>query len=215
MRLSKVHAMAKLRVHNFTISTDGYATGPNQREDAPFGDGNGGRLHEWLFATKTFGGALTGLDDEVIAQGDDNVGATVMGRNMFGPIRGEWPNHDWTGWWGPNPPYHHDVFVLTHYGRPSLPMEGGTTFHFVTDGLESALEQAFKAADGKDVRLGGGADVVRQCLRAGLIDSMHIVVVPLFLGAGERLFGDLPMDGYQVTRTVTTEAATHLWIERA
>jgi dihydrofolate reductase len=207
--------MPKLRVHNVTISLDGYVTGLHQREDAPFGDGNGGHLHDWLLATKTFGGPLDGLDDEVIAQGEDNVGATVMGRNMFGPIRGAWPNHDWTGRWGPNPPYHHDVFVLTHHGRPSVPMEGGTTFHFVTDGLESALGQAFKAADGKDVRVGGGADVIRQCLRAGLVDSMHIVQVPLFLGAGERLFGDLPMDGYRVTRTVTTEPCTHLWIERA
>lgn len=207
--------MAKLSVHNFTVSVDGYAAGPNQREDAPLGDGDAGRLHEWMFATKTLGGDVGGIDDEVIRQNDSNLGATVMGRNMFGPIRGEWPNHGWTGWWGPNPPFHHDVFVLTHHERPAVSMDGGTTFHFVTDGLESALEQAFKAADGKDVRVGGGAAVIRQCLRAGLIDTMHIAVVPMLLGAGERLFDDVPMDGYRVARTVSSDAATHLWIERA
>src|SRR5689334_1161812 len=165
--------------------------GPDQDEENPLGVG-GQRLHEWAFATRTyrrmFGmeGGEAGLDDRFAAQGDVEIGATIMGRNMFGPVRGPWPDEAWRGWWGENPTFHHPVFVLTHHPRPALTMEGGTTFHFVSDGIESALRQAFAAADGKDVRLGGGAATIQQFLRAGLIDELHLVIVPILLGRGER-----------------------------
>jgi dihydrofolate reductase len=188
--------MPALRVHNFAVSLDGFAAGPDQSETNPLGVG-GQRLHEWAFATRSMrrmhemddvDGGDEGIDDRFIAAGDVNVGATVMGRNMFGPVRGDWSGEEWSGWWGENPPYHHPVFVLTHHPRPSIPMAGGTTFHFVTDGIHAALERAFDAADGADVRLGGGASTVRQYLRAGLIDELHVAVVPILLGSGERLF---------------------------
>ena len=187
--------MAKLRVHNLSVSLDGYAAGPDQSPDAPLGAG-GERLHEWVFRTaygrRMIGesGGETGVDDDFLRRGDENIGATIMGRNMFGPVRGPWNGSDWKGWWGPEPPYHHPVFVLTHHAHEPIEMAGGTTFVFVTDGIESAWEQAFAAAGGKDVRLGGGPATIRQYLRAGLLDELHLAVVPIVLGAGERLLGD-------------------------
>jgi len=185
----------QLRVHCFSISLDGYGAGPAQTVEEPLGN-RGEELHEWIFPTRTFRRMVgdpqaeegtTGVDDAWVGRGFDGVGATVMGRNMFGPVRGEWPDDSWTGWWGPNPPYHHPVFVLTQHPRDSVAMEGGTTFHFVTDGIESALQQAFDAAGGRDVRLGGGVSTIQQYMRAGLVDYLHLAVVPLLLGAGERL----------------------------
>ncbi len=208
--------MAKLRVHNMAISIDGYGAGPNQSVDDPLGVGGPG-LHEWVFKTRTgrrmLGeeGGDEGLDDQFLMRGEAGIGATVMGRNMFGPVRGRWPDEDWKGWWGPNPPYHHPVFVLTHHPRKPVPMEGGTTFNFVTDGIESALSQAFAAAGGLDVRLGGGAATIQQYLKAGLVDEMHVAIVPIFLGAGERLFDHLdggPV-GYECVELVSSPRVTH------
>jgi dihydrofolate reductase len=185
--------VAKLRVHNLSVSLDGYVAGPAQDVDNPLGVGGPG-LHEWVFATRTGrrmlgeDGGDEGLDDEFMARGDVGIGATIMGRNMFGPIRGAWGDAGWTGWWGDDPPYHHPVFVLTHHPRPPITMQGGTTFHFVDDGIEASLARALDAADGRDVRLGGGAATVQQYLRAGLVDEMHFVIVPILLGSGERLF---------------------------
>ncbi|MEU7138227.1 dihydrofolate reductase family protein [Nocardia sp. NPDC046473] len=213
--------MPKLRVHNLAISLDGYVAGPNQAADNPIGEG-GMRLHDWVFATRIghdwsgAEGGETGTDDDFIKAGDVGVGATIMGRNMFGPIRGEWQDEEWKGWWGDNPPYHHDTFVLTHHPRPSLPMAGGTTFHFVDDTPDEVLRRAFKAADGKDVRLGGGSSVVRQFLRAGLVDEMHLAVVPILLGAGERLYDELgTLPGYAVSSVVRSPAVTHVTFTRA
>ena len=213
--------MAKLRVHSFTVSLDGYAAGPAQDIDNPLGVG-GTKLHEWAFATRAFRqmigmeGGEQNADNRFITDGDAGIGATVMGRNMFGPIRGEWGADDWKGWWGDNPPYHHPVFVLTHHRRPPIPMLGGTTFHFVDRGIEAALEQAFAAAGGNDVRLGGGVSTVQQYLRAGLIDEMHLVYVPVLLGRGERLFDNLDggPSGYEVVEFVGTPAATHVRFAR-
>ena len=213
--------MPKLRVHNLAISLDGYAAGPNQSRENPLGVGGPG-LHEWVFATRTgrqMGGQAggdEGLDDEFLARGDVGIGATIMGRNMFGPIRGPWTDDEWTGWWGDNPPYHHPVFVLTHHARPPITMEGGTIFHFVQEGIEAALEQAFEAADGKDVRIGGGASTVQQYLRAGLIDDLHVAIVPIFLGAGERLFDHLDggPDGYECVELVSSPSVAHVRLSR-
>ncbi|WP_069163866.1 dihydrofolate reductase family protein [Nocardia altamirensis] len=212
--------MSKLLVRNLSISLDGYVAGPNQGPDNPLGEG-GESLHEWCFATKTWhgyvgtDGGATGVDDDFMAAGNVGFGATIMGRNMFGPIRGPWQDEEWQGWWGDNPPYHHDTFVLTHHARPSLPMKGGTTFHFVNDTPEAVLQQAFKAADGKDVRLGGGAAAVRQFLLAGLVDEMHLAVVPLLLGGGARLYDDLgTLPGYAVSSVVRSPSVTHLRFTR-
>jgi dihydrofolate reductase len=188
--------MPKLRVHNFAVSIDGYGAGPSQGVDNPLGV-DGLKLHEWVFETRAWhkrqgsDGGTTGLDDRLIEEGDAGIGATIMGRNMFGPIRGEWPDETWTGWWGDDPPYHHQVFVLTHHPRAPITMQGGTTFNFVVDGIEAALERAFDAADGRDVRLGGGAATIQQYLRAGLVDEMHLAIVPVLLGSGERLYDHL------------------------
>ena len=183
--------MARLRVHNFSLSIDGYAAGPDQDIDNPLGVG-GMRLHEWFIATPTFGAEGDGgIDEEFASRKNHGIGATIMGRNMFGPIRGDWPDDEWKGWWGDEPPYHHDTFVLTHHERPPVTMQGGTTFRFVTDGIQSALEQAYDAAEGQDVLVGGGASTVQQYLRAGLIDEMHLAISPLLLGSGERLFDNL------------------------
>ena len=213
--------MAKLRVHNFSVSLDGYAAGPEQSRVDPLGAG-GERLAAWAFETRTyrkmFGmeGGEEGIDDKFAAQGDVGIGATIMGRNMFGPIRGPWENEDWTGWWGEDPPYHHPVFVLTHHPRKPITMQGGTTFHFVTDGIEAALDRAFEAAQGKDVRLGGGVGTIQQYLRAGLIDEMHIAIVPVLLGSGERLFDHLqggPL-GYTCVEFAGSPAAVHARLAR-
>jgi dihydrofolate reductase len=214
--------MPKLRVHNFAVSLDGYAAGPAQTVENPLGVG-GGQLHEWVFETPT-GRRMLGesggdahADERFMARGDEGIGATIMGRNMFGPVRGEWPDHEWTGWWGDNPPYHHPVFVLTHHPRPPITMMGGTTFHFVDDGIEAALERAVDAAGGADVRLGGGAATVQQYLRAGLIDEMHLAIVPVLLGSGERLFDHLDPDsvrGLRVAEFVASPAVAHVRFER-
>ncbi|MDQ1568574.1 MAG: hypothetical protein QOF96_3454 [Actinomycetota bacterium] len=214
--------MAKLRVHNFAISLDGYGAGPDQGPETPLGVG-GPRLHEWVFKTRFFqrmlggDGGETGIDDDFAAAGDRGIGATVMGRNMFGPIRGPWADDGWKGWWGDNPPYHHPVFVLTHHPRPPIPMEGGTTFHFVVDGIEPALERAFEAAGGDDVRLGGGVSTIREYLRRRLVDELHLVVVPVLLGRGERLFDDLDggPHGYECVEFVSSPSVAHVRLVRA
>ncbi len=213
--------MPKLRVHNFSISLDGYGAGPDQSLEHPLGVG-GRRLHEWAFRTRLgrqmIGGkgGEEGIDNDFWSRGDEGIGATVMGRNMFGPIRGSWGDSDWKGWWGDNPVYHHPVFVLTHHPHEPITMEGGTTFHFVTDGIESALEQAFAAAGGQDVRLGGGASTVQQYLRAGLIDELHVVITPTLLGSGERLFDNLDggPDGYERVELVSSPSVAHAVISR-
>ena len=208
--------MPKLRVHSFALSLDGYAAGPDQSLDHPLGVGGPG-LHEWAVATRAFrqmhglDGGDEGLDDGFIAQGDLGIGATIMGRNMFGPIRGPWGDEHWTGWWGDDPPYHHPVFVLTHHPRASITMQGGTTFHFVNDGIDAARERAFDAAGGDDVRLGGGVATIQQYLRAGLIDEMHLAIVPILLGSGERLFDHLdggPV-GYKCVEFVSSPRVLH------
>ncbi|WP_020388875.1 dihydrofolate reductase family protein [Kribbella catacumbae] len=205
--------MAKVRVHNFSITLDGFAAGPNQRLDAPFGDGVEG-LHDWMMAAMEDG--ATGLDVERLKLWDTNVGATIMGRNMFGPQRGDWEDESWAGWWGPNPPYHHATFVRTHHLRPDLPMEGGTTFHFTDEPAEKVLERAVEAANGQDVVVAGGAATVQQYLRAGLIDELNLVVVPLLAGAGERLFDNLgdALTQYRVAEQTSSPAATHVRLIR-
>ena len=213
--------MTRIRVEGFTISLDGYGAGPDQDLEHPLGVG-GNELHRWLLPTRTFqkshgsGDGTTGVDDDFAARGFDNIGAWILGRNMFGPVRGPWPDLSWQGWWGDNPPYHVPVFVLTHHERPPLIMEGGTIVHFVTGGTEEALERARKAANGKDVRIGGGADTVRQYLRAGQIDELHIAISPILLGRGEHLFEgiDLRSLGYGCVQRVSSELATHVVLER-
>ncbi len=213
--------MPKLRVHNYAISLDGYAAGPRQSLENPLGE-NGESLHEWVFATR-YGrrmigeeGGDEGIDQEFLERGDIGIGATIMGRNMFGPIRGPWTDDEWKGWWGDEPPYHHPVFVLTHHPRPSIPMEGGTTFHFVTDGIEAALEQAIEAAGGNDVRIGGGASTVQQYLRAGLVDELHLAISPVLLGDGERLFDNLDggPEGFECVELVSSPSAVHVRLAR-
>lgn len=209
--------MPRLRVSSFSISLDGYGAGPEQSRDDPLGVG-GMALHEWAFATRTFrtmfgqDGGSTGVDNDFAARGFDNVGAWILGRNMFGPVRGPWADETWKGWWGDNPPYHCDVFVLTHHPRAPIAMDGGTVFHFVTDGAQAALNRAMNAAAGRDVRVGGGVATIRQYLQAGLIDEMHLAVAPALLGRGEPLFAglDLPNLGYRRTEYVPTAAATHV-----
>lgn len=213
--------MPKLRVNAFTISLDGYGAGADQSTDNPLGKG-GETLHEWFIPTRTFqkmygkGEGTTGLDEDFAARSMDNLGAWILGRNMFGPVRGPWPDHSWRGWWGDTPPYHVPVFVLTHHARPPLEMKGGTVFHFVTDGIEAALAQAKKAAGNRDIRVGGGAATIRQYLNAGLIDEMHVAISPVLLGGGEALLAriDLPALGYQVTERVPSENALHVVISK-
>jgi dihydrofolate reductase len=213
--------MTALRVHSFAISLDGFGAGPSQDQDNPLGLG-GLALHEWVFGTRTFrqmigsDGGTTGVDDDFVARGFANIGAWIMGRNMFGPIRGRWPDDTWKGWWGDNPPYHTPVFVLTHHPRASIVMEGGTTFHFVTDGIHEALGHATDAANGRDIRLGGGVATIQQYLRAGLIDEMHLAVSPVLLGSGERLFAgvDAVKLGYKCTRHVATPTTTHVVLSK-
>jgi len=213
--------MPKLRVHNLAMSLDGYAAGPRQSANAPLGVGRE-QLHEWVFKTR-FGrrmlgqeGGDDGLDNQFLMRGDEGVGATIMGRNMFGPIRGEWGSEEWRGWWGDEPPYHHPVFVLTHHPHAPIPMQGGTTFNFVTDGIEAALRHAFEAANGQDVRLGGGPATIQQYLRAGLVDEMHVAIVPVLLGSGERLFDNLEGGAarYECVEFVSSPAVAHMRIER-
>jgi dihydrofolate reductase len=210
--------MTRVRVAGFTISLDGYGAGPNQDIDNGLGVG-GEELHEWMVATRTFqqsDGGTTGIDDDFTARGFENLGAWIMGRNMFGPIRGPWPDMNWKGWWGDNPPYHVPVFVLTHHARPSIEMDGNTTFHFVTGGMREALDRAREAASGKDVRIGGGPNTIQQYLRAGLIDELHIAISPILLGSGERLFEGVDMRalGYSCVEHVPSEKATHVVLRR-
>jgi dihydrofolate reductase len=213
--------MTKLRVHSFSISLDGYGAGPNQSVDNPLGVG-AMALHQWAFATRTFQkmfgneGGATGVDDDFAARGFSNIGAWILGRNMFGPIRGEWPDDSWKGWWGDNPPYHVPVFVLSHHARASIPMAGGTTFHFVTDGIEAALARAREAANGQDVRLGGGVATIQQYLRARLIDELHLAISPTLLGSGENLFAGLDAAalGYHCIEQVPSANVTHVILAR-
>ncbi|BCA53740.1 deaminase reductase [Nitrospira sp. KM1] len=209
--------MSKLRVHNFTISLDGYAAGPDQSTDNPLGVG-GEALHDWFIATRTFreihggGSGTTGIDNDFAARGVVNIGAWIMGRNMFGPIRGPWPDYTWKGWWGNDPPFHAPVFVLTHHSRPSIEMDGGTTFHFVTDDIHGGLERAAEAAKGRDIVLGGGVATIRQYLIARLIDEMHLAISPILLGSGEHLLGGIDASklGYRCTEHVPTANVTHV-----
>ena len=214
--------MTRVRVNGFTLSLDGYGAGPDQDLEHPLGVG-GMDLHQWLISTRTFqrnlfgkDGGTTGVDDDFAARSFHDVGAWILGRNMFGPIRGAWPDLNWKGWWGANPPYHVPVFVLTHHAREPLEMEGGTTFHFVTGGAREALERAREAAAGKDVRIGGGPATIRQYLREGLIDALHLAISPVLLGRGEALFEGIDMRalGYECVETVASEKATHVVLRR-
>jgi len=214
--------MSKLRVQGFSISLDGYGAGPGQSLENPLGVG-GMALHKWILPTRTFQkmlfgkeGGTTGPDDDFAARGIANLGAWILGRNMFGPVRGPWPDELWKGWWGDNPPYHVPVFVLTHHPRAPITMAGGTTFHFATEGIEAALKRATEAAGGKDVRLGGGVATIREYLNAGLIDEMHLAISPALLGSGEHLLGgiDLTRLGFECTEHVPTASATHVVLTR-
>jgi dihydrofolate reductase len=214
--------MSKLRVNSFGVSLDGYGAGPDQGLDNPLGRG-GEELHRWFYPTRTFqrmygkGEGTTGVDEDFAARGMANLGAWILGRNMFGPVRGPWPDESWRGWWGEEPPYHVPVFVLTHHERPPLEMAGGTVFHFVTGGAEEALARAREAAGQKDIRVGGGAATIRQYLENRLIDEMHVAIAPVLLGGGEPLFEglDLPALGYAVAEHVPGEAATHVVLAKA
>ena len=214
--------MPKLRVESFTISLDGFGAGPDQDVNHPLGVG-GTALHGWAIPTRTFQKALfgneggeTGVDNDFAARGFDNIGAWILGRKMFGPVRGPWPDESWRGWWGENPVYQVPVFVLTHHARAPLVMQGGTTFYFVTDGVAAALAQAREAAGGKDVRVGGGVNAIQQYLRQRLIDEMHIAIAPVLLGAGERLFEGINLLalGYACTQHQSTPLATHVVLTR-
>ena len=213
--------MGKLR-GSITMSLDGYASGPDQSEENPLGVG-GMELHEWFFPLREFkemhggAGGEINASSAVVGERQANIGATIMGRNMFGPVRGPWPDESWRGWWGEDPPYHHPVFVLTHHRREPLGMEGGTTFYFVTDGLQSALQQAKDAAKGRDVRIGGGVSTIRQYLIAGQIDEMQLAFSPVLLGEGEHLFTgiNLPKLGFQPVQTTAGEHATHVVMTRS
>jgi dihydrofolate reductase len=226
--------MQRIRVHCFGVSLDGYGAGPDQSLDHPLGVGGMG-LMDWFFPTRTFQrmhnpGLVNasdqllgqehgeiGVDEDFAARSFEKIGAWIIGRNMFGPLRGPWPNEDWKGWWGNNPPYHCDVFVLTHHARAPLAMEGGTTFHFVTEGIEAALQRAKAAAGEKDVRVGGGVATVRTCLQAGLVDELHLAQSPVLLGSGESLFNglDLPSFGYRCVERVPSAKTTHLVLTRS
>jgi len=209
--------MSKVRVAGFSLSVDGFGAGPEQSMQDPLGK-RGAEMFQWFFHTSTFRAmqgkddGSQGIDEDYAARGMANFGAFILGRNMFGPIRGDWPDESWKGWWGPNPPYHAPTFILTHYPREPLVMEGGTTFHFITGGIEDALKKAKAAAGDKDVKIGGGVSTVRQYLQAGLIDELHFAISPVVLGKGEAMFAgiDLPAHGFRVAEHVATEHATHI-----
>ena len=213
--------MSKLKVSAFSVSIDGYGAGPDQSLQNPLGVG-GEALHEWAFPTRTFqrmfgnASGTLGIDEDFAARSFANVGAWILGRNMFGPVRGPWPDDEWKGWWGDEPPYHVPVFVLTHHPRAPIEMQGGTTFHFVTDGIHAALERARMAAAGKDVRVGGGVQTIREYLRADLIDEMHLAVSPVLLGRGEALLADIDLTalGFRCTEHVPSANATHVVLTR-
>jgi len=209
--------MSKVKVACFGMSIDGFSAGPHQSLENPLGIG-GPKMMQWFFPTRTFqkmhgaGDGETGVDDDFAARSFVNIGAWIMGRNMFGPIRGPWPDDSWKGWWGDEPPYHVPVYVLTHHARNPLVMQGGTTFHFITNGIHAALEAARKAAGGRDVRIGGGANTVRQYLQAGLVDEMHLALSPTLLGQGETLLSgiDLMALGFRCTEHVASRDAMHV-----
>ena len=214
--------MSRLRVQSFSISIDGFGAGPSQDLEHPLGVG-GPEIFDWFFHTPTFqkmhgqGGGEASVDEDIAAHAFDNIGAWILGRNMFGPVRGPWPDESWRGWWGDEPPYHVPVFVLTHHARASFAMKGGTEFHFVTQGIEAALAQAKQAAGNRDVRLGGGVATIRQYLRAGLIDDLHLAIAPVLLGQGELLLGglDLRALGYTCTKHIPGHrAAAHVFLQR-
>jgi len=213
--------VSRVRVHAISMSVDGFVAGPDQDVEHPLGVG-GLKLHDWTFATRTFrdihgmSDGDTGVDGDLVSGGFSGIGATIMGRNMFGPVRGPWEDDAWTGWWGETPPFGHSVFVLTHHPRPDLEMAGGTTFHVVTAGIDAALARARHAAAGADVRIGGGAAIIREFLRAGLIDDMHVAVVPVVLGRGERIFVDLEdlPSKYRSEELVSTAMAAHIRLVR-
>ncbi len=219
----KSSSNSKLVVRGFSVSLDGYGAGPNQDINNPLGAG-GMALHEWVLPTRTFqrmifgkDGGTTGPDDDFATRGFANIGAWILGRNMFGPVRGPWPDDSWKGWWGDEPPYHCETFVLTHHPRASITMKGGTVFHFITDGIEAALQRARAAAGGKDVRLGGGVETIRQYLQAGLIDELHLAISPVLLGSGENLLAGIDMVrlGYKVSERIATPSATHVVLSKA
>lgn len=214
--------MTKFRVAAFGVSVDGYGAGPNQSLEHPLGVGGGG-IFEWFFATRTFQsmhggeGGTTGVDNDFAERSFANVGAWILGRNMFGPVRGPWPDESWRGWWGDEPPYHTPVFVLTHHARAPLEMKGGTTFHFVTAGIQEAARLAAAAANGKDVRIGGGVATIQQFLRAGIVDELHLAISPALLGSGERLFGsdiDMVKLGYRCVERFATPNALHVILRK-
>lgn len=213
--------MPKVRVSSFSVSLDGYAAGPNQSLQNPLGE-RGLELFEWVFATHTWNqmhgkdGGSAGVDNDWAGRGMENVGAWILGRNMFGPVRGSWPDESWKGWWGDEPPYHVPVFVLTHHARNPVEMKGGTVFHFVTDGIQPALQRAKQAAGDKDVRIGGGASTIRQYLRAKAIDEMHLAFCPVVMGAGENLFMGLNVAelGYGCTKHAFGEKVMHVLVTR-
>lgn len=214
--------MGRVRVAGFSLSLDGFGAGPEQSLQDPLGK-RGKELHSWFFGTKTFkamfgdDGGSDGVDERFAHRSMDGFGAFILGRNMFGPIRGEWPDDAWKGWWGDNPPYHTPTFILTHHERAPIEMEGGTVFHFVTGGIHAALERARDAAGTRDVKIGGGVSTVRQYLQAGLIDELHFAISPVLLGRGEAMFAglDLPALGYRVADSTATELATHVMLVRA
>lgn len=213
--------MGKVIVKAFSLSLDGYGAGPGQTLNAPMGTGSEG-LHTWMRVTKMFHqmigkeGGTEGFDNNIAVGSMEKNGAWIMGRNMFGPIRGPWPDNEWKGWWGPEPPYHCDVFVLTHHAREPLKMEGGTTFYFITDGIESALQKAKKAANGQNIRIGGGVSTVREYLQAGLIDEMQLTISPVLLGSGENLFQglDLVKLGFTEAEKIDGEKAMHVVLKK-
>jgi dihydrofolate reductase len=213
--------MSKLRVLSFAVSIDGYSAGPNQDLQNPLGV-RGPELMDWFFHTRVWhkiqgeGAAETGIDNEIAEQGFAGIGAWIIGRNMFGPVRGAWPDEAWKGWWGDEPPFHTPVFVLTHHPRPTLKMRGGTDFHFVTDGIHAALERATAAANGRDVRLGGGVATVRQFLRARLIDELHLPLRSVLMGSGEKFWDGIDMHalGYECANTIAGERATHVFLRK-
>jgi len=213
--------MAKLRVQSFGVSLDGFSAGPNQSLEHPLGE-RGAEIMDWFFPTRVFqemhggDGGETGVDNDMAARGFENIGAWILGRNMFGPVRGPWPDESWRGWWGEEPPYHVPAFVLTHHARRPLEMAGGTTFYFVTDGIRSAYDQAMKAAKGKDVRLGGGVSTIRQFMQARLIDELCLAIRPVIMGSGENLWAGLDARelGYDVAQQVVGERATHAFLRR-
>jgi len=213
--------MSKLRVAGFSISLDGYGAGPNQRLEHPLGE-NGTELHQWFFETPTWrkmhgeGGGHSGVDEDFASRSMTGCGAWILGRNMFGPVRGPWPDDSWRGWWGETPPYHVPVFVLTHHTRQPLVMQGGTTFHFVTEGINDALERARQVAGNLDVRVGGGVSTIRQYMSARLIDELHLAISPVLLGRGEALFEGMNWRelGYRCVETVAGEKATHMVIRK-